>query len=967
MKRIRNLRIWALFVMLIAFSLEVLANNTDYYSRVTAEATGVGKVYVSYKDETTNPDYKEGTSSAESGADSQNSEPTHTYYLYAQAGEGYSFTGWSGDDTSTDIPFKVTVIAKTNVENATKKYTAHFVKNATNDGEDKSSLIENPNANNGTNGWTANEYATFRVAENGSFEVASWGIGYASMEQTIHGIPNGYYLLQAKTMAPVGNTLELWGNETNNSYTATAQQFQDLGVVVHVTNGELTIKAVNNNAGAWSNFDDFTLTYFGEEMPSYSYSVGRKLEGSQISKPAYVSTPGDATVDPDHANDALLVITYADNYTNDPKVPYTLKEGAKATITADGGVNVEVNLIQKFRSTKYESGFALYIPDFDESKTYHVTIPEGSFGYIGKSGNATNEAFTIDAVASPLRDGKYFVVVDNGDGNTDGKHVSRGGHYGTQAILDYYGVPLMVQTAGLSVFKYIDSNAFFGHEVDAPDNLIYADKNGVTEAQKIRRYDLIVKDANETDPAKARFKFYTPLRDKYLGYEGNELKELDGDGAWFKFEPLADYDQHLATIEEDEAIRVAARAGFVVKNKTEYDELIDMWESKGFTNIFPSNDTEATKAAEYHEKKNAELACDADWAGTPRDLVGSDKVSLTLAKGLYVMDCDAFQQAMNLATLQANQGFRGLTYMYVKVGNEMYKSQLKSITETDGSIPTDEASAKTALDAGTYRNQVIFYVPANGTQVEFGVENPQRLGNGIDENAGSWVAFKNIYIEKFNAVLDEANLTCKAGKYGTFVAPFDVRLPNEIIAMEVTKEQDDRIIVTQIALDENNTLTAGTPVIVKNTSDTDIIDKIYRDVKDENVGDAKTVTDGTGTLTGALVAGQDVPTGSFVLQTQKYNTTQEGTEQELQAFYIVVKEKPFTATKNRCYVNAVNPSQSNVKVFNIVENDDATGIVEVEKTNNKPETTVIYDLSGRRVNVAQKGIYIINGKKVVVK
>ena len=45
------------------------------------------------------------------------------------------------------------------------------------------------------------------------------------------------------------------------------------------------------------------------------------------------------------------------------------------------------------------------------------------------------------------------------------------------------------------------------------------------------------------------------------------------------------------------------------------------------------------------------------------------------------------------------------------------------------------------------------------------------------------------------------------------------------------------------------------------------------------------------------------------------------------------------------------------------ESDDATGIVEIES--GKVKTENCYDLSGRCVQNAQKGIFIVNGKKVV--
>ena len=51
--------------------------------------------------------------------------------------------------------------------------------------------------------------------------------------------------------------------------------------------------------------------------------------------------------------------------------------------------------------------------------------------------------------------------------------------------------------------------------------------------------------------------------------------------------------------------------------------------------------------------------------------------------------------------------------------------------------------------------------------------------------------------------------------------------------------------------------------------------------------------------------------------------------------------------------------------------DEATGIVETEHEGQRPEGmkskrgTEIYDLSGRRVEKVQKGVYIVNGKKVL--
>lgn len=46
--------------------------------------------------------------------------------------------------------------------------------------------------------------------------------------------------------------------------------------------------------------------------------------------------------------------------------------------------------------------------------------------------------------------------------------------------------------------------------------------------------------------------------------------------------------------------------------------------------------------------------------------------------------------------------------------------------------------------------------------------------------------------------------------------------------------------------------------------------------------------------------------------------------------------------------------------------DDASGIEKMRDGENERMRSVIFDLSGRRVAKTQKGVYIVNGKKVVL-
>lgn len=70
----------------------------------------------------------------------------------------------------------------------------------------------------------------------------------------------------------------------------------------------------------------------------------------------------------------------------------------------------------------------------------------------------------------------------------------------------------------------------------------------------------------------------------------------------------------------------------------------------------------------------------------------------------------------------------------------------------------------------------------------------------------------------------------------------------------------------------------------------------------------------------------------------------------------------FLNNANKAYLPAATGAESRFLVFNFGD-DNATAIdgIEAENTAN----AVVYDLAGRRVQKAQKGLYIVNGKKVI--
>ena len=105
-----------------------------------------------------------------------------------------------------------------------------------------------------------------------------------------------------------------------------------------------------------------------------------------------------------------------------------------------------------------------------------------------------------------------------------------------------------------------------------------------------------------------------------------------------------------------------------------------------------------------------------------------------------------------------------------------------------------------------------------------------------------------------------------------------------------------------------------------------------------------------GLLTGTY-ARTYAPSGSYILQK---NDSKVG-------FYLCDEEDKYVVAKNRCYLTVSN--ETKVMAFFFGEQEDAINNIRhnVESINN------IYDLTGRQVNKATKGIYIVNGKKVLIK
>ena len=200
---------------------------------------------------------------------------------------------------------------------------------------------------------------------------------------------------------------------------------------------------------------------------------------------------------------------------------------------------------------------------------------------------------------------------------------------------------------------------------------------------------------------------------------------------------------------------------------------------------------------------------------------------------------------------------------------------------------------------------------------------------------------------------ETVSMSVKAGKYGTFIAPFDVTLPEDVNAYTVTGMDGSTLEMTQV---EGTALTANTAVVLENTTDADVAETFT------GAGTATQDTYETGLLTGyykpVLVKASTDAVSNYIIQTQDGK----------QAFRKVTADYT-TQTPNRAYLTV--EGSSNVKAVFFPGQGDATGINAVS-TLLGGDVEGIYTVGGAKVNNLQKGVNIIrtaDGKtqKVLVK
>ena len=210
--------------------------------------------------------------------------------------------------------------------------------------------------------------------------------------------------------------------------------------------------------------------------------------------------------------------------------------------------------------------------------------------------------------------------------------------------------------------------------------------------------------------------------------------------------------------------------------------------------------------------------------------------------------------------------------------------------------------------------------------------------NGANDQGFYTVAsYNSMKIQE--AVNNEVSLNiAAANQYGTIILPFNADVPTGVTAYSVEEATGSKLTLVG-----EDAFEANIPYIVFAESGAT--------ATLEGLGSAYTDASYTAGLLTGVYASIAAPVGSYVLQN---NESKVG-------FYPVIADKQPTVGANRAYLSAPAGVKADAFFF-----DEGTATA-IKSVFDGVAAGEVYDLAGRKLQKLQKGVNIVNGKKVLVK
>ncbi|MBR5576104.1 MAG: alpha-N-acetylglucosaminidase [Bacteroidaceae bacterium] len=259
----------------------------------------------------------------------------------------------------------------------------------------------------------------------------------------------------------------------------------------------------------------------------------------------------------------------------------------------------------------------------------------------------------------------------------------------------------------------------------------------------------------------------------------------------------------------------------------------------------------------------------------------------------------------------------------------------------------DEAGAYLIEETGTDTD--IFKIRSTGNGINYLNDYDNLVFGNDNSDKANLATFSITEVTSYPLTITDAGMA-------TLCLPFNVVMSEGMLAYDLSVEniasagaKGDYTATMKAIAKAGETLKKGTPVIIKaNTGD-------YTLPITMSDNGAKT------SLAGSLLR------GNFVKQNLTQGTTTEkyifGNVDNVVGFYLM--DEAGTIGANKCWMEWTAPAgQAEVRSF-VISFDDATGISDIIPETKENRTHLIYNIGGQRLNKPQKGLNIVNGKKIV--
>lgn len=310
-----------------------------------------------------------------------------------------------------------------------------------------------------------------------------------------------------------------------------------------------------------------------------------------------------------------------------------------------------------------------------------------------------------------------------------------------------------------------------------------------------------------------------------------------------------------------------------------------------------------------------------------------------------------------------------------------------------GMYSTDATMASTTLDAGYY-NVVVkthkirkssymnYYVNVAGTNEATvkptgNTESSTSITVAANETAVKIVAAYNsdyydyYYIEK---ITDQTvDVTIKSVGIASFSAPYTVSVPDGVNVYQASL--DDEQTTLTLTKVETDFIPANTGVILQGDAGTYTFSQTDAQTSDAFADNVLQPTSGVATQSVTLTASTSAEStdddGNTVTTTTTYYVLTTNSDGEAVFGYInssrTLENKAYLTLTSTTTSTSTDEESSSAKAISIVF-ASTTGIetIDADKTGANGEGGALYNLQGLKVENPQKGLYIQNGKKVIV-